>query len=143
MVRLRRKRRVVNFSYAELERVEIKRGSDLDRPGVSIAFGLILMVVCISFIVNAGFDLDTLLISPGLLIRLLLALIFVGGLGVHAIYSALPIHPIIEIVAARDVYRYPITSVIKQGRLVDLCDRLRSRLGQKFIVSIRLPSAGS
>ena len=110
--------------YEQIESVEFRKGSPLKRPGFAIAFGAALLLFNFWIFVSAGFDLYS-FFSTGLF--------FIAGVGLYALYSGIPVHPVIAITFNKEVECFSVSTFIKNKTFESFVDFLRKELGDKKI----------
>jgi hypothetical protein len=121
--------------YHQIKAIEVKKGSDLKRPKLAIVFGVILVIICVRILGAYVFDLGEFFAS-GIVLRIFVVLLFVGGIGVLSIYSALPIHPIIEIKTEVLIDHFSIRSMVNRGVSSDFSEFLRDEFKERFKMSL-------
>jgi len=115
--------------------IELKKGSDLKRPKLAFLFGGFLVILCVKILSTFNFDLGEFFAS-GAILRILSVLFFVGGIGMYSIYSALPIHPVVEIQIKNTKETFSIVSILKKRSLDKFSRFLQSEFGTKFKKSL-------
>jgi len=106
--------------YEKIELVTLKKGSDLKRPGIAIGFGIALLLFNFWVFMSAGFNFYEFFDS---------GLFFIAGIGLYAIYSGAPIHPIIEIKFDNHVVRHSTSMFIRKKMMEAFIAYLQMELG--------------
>ena len=110
--------------YEQIESVEFRKGSPLKRPGLAIAFGVALLLFNLWIFVSSGFDLY-IFFSTGLF--------FIAGVGLYAIYSGLPVQPVIAVRFNNEVECFSVSTFIKAKTIEYFVSFLRKELGDEKI----------
>jgi hypothetical protein len=131
MLNVYRKAKVEQIPFDQIIMIELKKGSDLKRPKLGITFGVVLILVCIDILSTYNFDVGEFFAS-GAILRILSVLFFIGGIGIYSVYSALPIHPIIEILIKSKIERHSISPIIKRGSMQAFSGFLQDEFKAKF-----------
>jgi hypothetical protein len=127
--------KIENTPFNEITLVTVKKGSDLKRPRAAFVFGIVLLIICVNLLGDYNFDLGE-FFAGAVILRILSILFFVGGVGCYAIYTALPIHPVIEIKHKDWTERLSLSTIIKVGKLESFSEFLRVEFGGRFRRSI-------
>lgn len=130
-LRLYRRVGIEEIPFDEISTIELKKGSDLKRPKSAVTFGVFMLLLCIKMLGFYNLDIGEFFAS-GVVLRILSVLFFIGGIGVYSIYSALPIHPVVEILGNGQTERLSISSIIKSGLVATFSDFLQMKFSNKF-----------
>jgi hypothetical protein len=131
-----KKGKIEQTPYAQITAIEIKKGSDLKRPKLALVFGALLVILCVKILGTYAFDLGEFFAS-GIILRIFAVLFFVGGVGVYAIHSALPIHPVIEVETRDTSEHISIKSIVKSGGLNEFSKFLQTEFKGKFRMCLK------
>ena len=113
------------YLYKALNSIAIEKGTDVKRPKISIAFGFGLLVTSYAIYDAAGFDPTSLNRS---IIYAIVAMFFFAVLGCYAIYSALPIHPIVRVRLKDSSKSFEIKPLIKGSSYQDFIGFLQTKV---------------
>jgi hypothetical protein len=131
LFRIYKNHQIENVPFNEIIMIEIKKGTHLKRPKSALVFGIVLVVLCLVILRDYKSDWSEFFAS-GVILRILGVLFFVGGVGVYSIYSALPIHPIIEIKHQHWTECLSISGMIKSGKIEPFSEFLRLEFANRF-----------
>jgi hypothetical protein len=110
--------------YDRVKSVVFKKGSDLRRPQLAVGFGILLLLFNAWILISAGFSLFQ-FFNTGLF--------FIAAVGLYAIYSGAPLHPVLEIRFGDEVESHSTATFIKHKTLDAFINFLQQELGRSKV----------